>query len=490
MFSRRSARSPSPLITKYLGSQLSRRQLLAGGVGVGALLALPDLPRTGQSAAHSAVSGDSPVRFAFVYGTPDAGLAAGGSVAAAPSPGPAATLLPPPVPARSTPSQLLPQPIPVATQLAATPVASPDQATVALVTVDTAPGEAVVTLTLVDAASVTISRQGSVTVTGIPDGTNILATPVFAPATSVVALVLAITEPTETRPVRKADPHGNGTTTRLATTWRSHHALAYFDAGSGTMTGPFDLADEPSLALSTVAANSSDVFIWTTREPQPGRAAKGRVPVPLPQVSAFPLGSAEARFSKAAPGPWPGGEPVATLPNGDVARLANGRVVQVCSAGTGDVAQHVIAPISAIRAKPGAVTMETRPDGTVFITKPGIGRAVVADPAHSFRVTAQASFPVPASPLGAPWSKAVLSPSAATLYVLGSASAGGVAGYDVATGALIASYTEGQHYSGLYQLPSGTLLATGPANPRLAFFSPALSLLGTADTNLHVSAVF
>jgi hypothetical protein len=485
VFSRRSARSSSPLITKDPGSQLSRRQLLAGGVGVGALLALPDLPRTGQSAAASEVSGDAPAGFAFVYGTPDAGQAAGGSVAATPSPGPAAaplvTLLP-----QSTAAQS----IPVATQLAATPVASPDQATVALVTVDNAPGEAEVTLTLVDAASATVSGQGSVTVTGIPDGTNILATPVFAPGTKVVALVLAITQPTGTRPVRKADPRGNGTVTRMATTWRSHHALAYFDAGSGTMTGPFHLADEPSLALSTVAASSSDVFIWTTREPQPNRSAKGRIALPLPQVSAFPLGSARARLAKAAPGPWPGGEPVATLPSGDVARLVNGRVVQVCSARTGDVAQQVIEPISAIRAKPSAVTMDARPDGTVFITKPGIGRAVVADPAHSFRVTAQVSFPVPASPLGAPWSKAVLSPSGDTLYVLGSASAGGVSAYEVATGALTASYTEGQHYSGLYQLASGTLLATAAANPRLAFFSPALSPLGTADTNLHVSAVF
>ncbi|MGH3155918.1 MAG: hypothetical protein ACRDNF_04995, partial [Streptosporangiaceae bacterium] len=88
-----------------------------------------------------------------------------------------------------------------------------------------------------------------------------------------------------------------------------------------------------------------------------------------------------------------------------------------------------------------------------------------------------------------PWSKAALSPSGDTLFVLGGARTGGISAYDVATGTLTASYSQAHQHSGLYQLPSGTLLAVGPANPRLAFFSSTLSLLGTADTNLHVSAV-
>jgi hypothetical protein len=39
-------------------------------------------------------------------------------------------------------------------------------------------------------------------------------------------------------------------------------------------------------------------------------------------------------------------------------------------------------------------------------------------------------------------------------------------------------------------MPSGTLLAVAPENPRLAFFSSALSPLGTADTTPQVSAVY
>jgi hypothetical protein len=164
--------------------------------------------------------------------------------------------------------------------------------------------------------------------------------------------------------------------------------------------------------------------------------------------------------------------------------------VQVSSAVTGEVSQVTIDALNVIRAKPSAVTMQSRPDGTVFITKPGIGRAIIADATDSFRVTAQVDFPVPAAALGAPSSKAVLSRSGETLYVLGGAKAGGLSAYDVATGALTASYSHGARYAGLYQLPAGTLLAVSAANPRLTFFSPALSPLGTADTSLQISAVF
>ena len=84
----------------------------------------------------------------------------------------------------------------------------------------------------------------------------------------------------------------------------------------------------------------------------------------------------------------------------------------------------------------------------------------------------------------------MLSPAGDTCYVLGPAATGGLCAYDAGSGKLVGSYSEGRHYAGLYQLPSGTLLAVRPENPRLAFFSAGLSPLGTADTNLYVSAVF
>jgi hypothetical protein len=413
----------------------------------------------------------------LLYGTPGSSPYHGGSFAAAQAP--------------KVRSSALPAPKSVAAKLASTPVSSPDQSAVALVTVNPVPAGAKVTLTLIDSATAVIEKQGSVSITGVPEGTNILATPVFAPGTTTIAVVLAITEPGATRMIRKIDPLTGGLVTLPGTTYTSHHALAYFDTSSGAFTGPFHLDNAPALALTTAAANGSDLFLWTTAEPQASPSTKGRgSPAPLPHISAFPLGSGQARFSVLAANPWPASEPVVTLPSGDIARLVNGRTVQVCSAKTGDLTQTTIAPLNVAAAKPSAITMQTRPDGTVFITKPGIGRAVIADPADSFRVTTELSFPVPASPLGAPLSKAVLSASGDTLYVLGAAKTGGVSAYDVATGKLTASYSQGGGYSGLYLLPSGTLLAVSAANPRLTFYSSSLSPLGTAETSLQISAAF
>jgi hypothetical protein len=347
-----------------------------------------------------------------------------------------------------------------------------------------------VTLTLLDATSAAVAQQGSVTVTGVPHDANVLVTPVFAPGSAIVSLVLAITVPEGKRLVRKADPHTGSPATRWATTWRSHHALAYFDQRSGAITGPFHISGEPSLALSTAAANSSDLLMWTIREPQPDDPAEIRAQASLSRLTVFPLGSGTARLSVLAPAPWPGGEPLITLPAGDVARLVRGCDVQVCSARTGEVTELRIPAFGRGRAKPSAVTMHARADGTVFMTKPGAGVAVIVDPADSFRVTAHIQFPLPASPLGAPWSKAVLSPAGDICYVLGPAATGGLCAYDVGSGKLVGSYSEGRQYAGLYQLPSGTLLAVRPENPRLVFFSSGLRPLGTADTNLYVSAVF
>jgi hypothetical protein len=381
-------------------------------------------------------------------------------------------------------------PVPVAVNLAAAPVLSPDQAVTAISTVDMVAGGAKITLTLLDARSASVAQQGSVTVPGVPADANVLVTPVFAPGSTIVSLVLAITMPAGKRMMSKAHPETGRLATQWATTWVSHHALAYFDRRSGATTGPFHLSNEPSLALTTAAANASDLVMWSTREPQAGDPADIRAQAMLSKLSVFPLGSGTARLSVSAPSPWPGGEPVITLPSGDVARMVRGREVQVCSALNGDVAEVGITAFGQARAKPSAVTMQARSDGTVFMTKPGAGVAVIADPAEEFRTTAQIQFPLPATPLGAPWTKAVLSPAGDACYVLGPAAVGGISVYDVASGKMAGSYSDGSQYAGLYQLPSGALLAVRPENPRLAFFSAGLSPLGTADTNLDVSAVY
>src|SRR5262249_59717232 len=100
--------------------------------------------------------------------------------------------------------------------------------------------------------------------------------------------------------------------------------------------------------------NSGDLLLWTTRDPQPDDPAAIRAQASLSRLSVFPLGSGKARLSAPVPAPWPSGEPVATLPTGDVARLVRGRHVQVCSARTGEVTELGIPALRQWRAPPRA----------------------------------------------------------------------------------------------------------------------------------------
>jgi hypothetical protein len=480
LLSRKRLVAADPSRADRRGSGPSRREVLAGGVGAGALLALPVMIPAGSQAPAPAAVGASATSasswYAFLYGTPESAPYPGGSVMAAKAPASASS-------GAVTPYQL-------ASKLAATPVLSPDQTTVALATVTTTSAGATVTLTLMDKATAAVAAQGSLALAGLPADVSILVTPVFAPGTTTVALVLAITIPASGATFSKSNPGIGTVTTATATTWKSHHALAYFDSSTGAFTGPFELSDEPSLALTTVAANGTDLFVWTTPEPQAASYTKGMA-APLSTITAYPLGSGQSRFAVPSLAPWPGGEPVVTLASGDIARLVNGRDVQVCSAQTGDIATYTPAPLNVARSKPSAVTMQALADGTVLITKPGIGTAIVVDPANSFQVTSQVSFPVPQAPGSAPWSKAVLSASGDVLYAVGGANSGGVSAYDMNSGALTASYTQGgRQFTGLSVLPNGNVLAVGPAHPRLAFFSPTLSLLGSVDTSLQIAAVY
>ncbi|MGH3156970.1 MAG: hypothetical protein ACRDNF_10395, partial [Streptosporangiaceae bacterium] len=112
------------LIPSHHGPPLSRRELLAGGIGAGALIALPDFSSAGSRVATSGQSdqsGNPAGRYVFLYGTLQSGSSPGGSIAATVAP--------------TSRSRSLPAAVPVASSLATAPVLSPDQATVALVTV-------------------------------------------------------------------------------------------------------------------------------------------------------------------------------------------------------------------------------------------------------------------------------------------------------------------------------------------------------------------
>jgi hypothetical protein len=456
-------------------SRPGRRAVLLGGAGLAALVAVPDLvPGTARAVAvpagpsgAGASPASGPGKF-FLYGVTD-------------DPGHAARV-----------QAVQPQgTVSVVTGLAATPVASPDQSLLGVSTVTTSAAGATVNFSVISKAAGTISSSASFTVPGVTADAGILVTPTFSPDLSVVALVVAITARTVAGMLPKLDPNTGATEMVEAATLSSRHALAYLDLRTGSLAGPFDLGDTGTLAASTAVATNSDLFLWTTMDPQALHMTKGyKKAAPLPRISAFPFGTGRARFTVPSPAPWPGGEPVVALGTGDVARLANARTLQVVSARNGDLSQVSPAPLSPSRAKPTPATMTVRADGSLFLTKAGVGRAALADPAQDFKVTADVQFPEPGKPAGGPVSKAVLSPAGDRLYVVGGASAGGLSSYDMATGALVASYSDGVQYTGVYQLASGTLLATGTASPRLSFFSPDLSPLGTADAGVSVAGVF
>lgn len=482
---------------------LTRRAVLAGGIGTTAIVAMPDLARA--AAAERAADAAAPPGHFFLYGTtaPAPGRSAGVQAARSPAPGglpssAGSAAASPAVPERA-PAQKpagarragASAPVPVATSLAAAPVVSPDQAWVVLAAVAGSDHGPVVTVSILEKASARLAHAAAVTLRGIPADASILVTPVFTPDSSVICLVLGISVPGPGRQVPKRDPRTGATATVLASDWRSQHALAYVERRTGAVAGPFYLRDEPSLALSTAVATAGDLFVWTTPDPRAVPRDKSHAPPPpLPSVSVFPLGEGKARLTVPSPAPWPAGEPVGALASGNVARFVNARTLQVCAAADGDITQVGIAPLAAGRAKPSPATMTPRPDGTLFFAKPAIGRAVIVDPARSFAVRHGLSFAPPAKPFGGLPSKAVLSPDGAVLYVLGGAKSGGLAVYDVVTGKLTGAYGDGRQYSGIYVLPSGTLLAISPDNPRLAYFSADLTPLGTADAGLYVSAVY
>jgi hypothetical protein len=461
---------------------IPRRDVLKGSVGVAVLLASPDVfdakhatsTRSRKGAAAGAPVSSQP--YFFIYGIPGP----------EPSPGPSLGAGRSSAFRRAAPVALTK----VATQLASVPVESPDASTLALVTVDGVSGVATVAVFLVDRFSGSVVSSGKLTLPGIKEGAFLLVTPAFSADSATVALVLSITVPTSQRLIAKITPGTRDSQLIPAATWTCHHELAYFNRHTASFIGPYDLSDAPSLPRVNVGADSGAVYLWTVEEITYGTKSHPQ-PAPVPRLTAFPVGTGATRFSVPAPGPWPvNGEPVAALPSGDIARLVYGRTVQVYSARSGAVTEYDVGPLEPSSAKPGATTMQLRSDGLLFLARSVIGRAVLVDPGRSFKVMSAVSYPVPLYASAGSASKAVLSGNGKLLYTLGGADVGGLSAHNVSDGSVVASYSHGENYTGLYQLASGTLLATSAYSPRLSFFSPSLTPAGTGDTDLHVAAVF
>jgi hypothetical protein len=451
-------------------SRLSRRALLQRSVGAAVLVAAPELFSAQRAAAAGLAGAAAHGRPFYLYGIPDPTDVPGPSVHAGEAGG---------------------SPKALATQLAALPVKSPDGTRLALVSLQEHGAVAALAVTVVDVESSAVVATGTLTMPGLPDA-MLLATPVFAADSATVAVVLSVTEPSNWRTVPKLNPLTGATRPIRTATWVSHHELVYFDSRSKSFAGPFDLSDAPSLARVSVTADSRDLFLWTIKEPAAVRGTKENpLPAPVPQLSAFPLGSGKARFTVPASGVWPvNSEPILPVGAGMIARLVYGRQVEIYGPKSGSHTTVAIGPLDQGTSKPAFTTMELRPDGLVFMSNPVLGQAVVADPARSFKVVSAVSYVRPGGAGGAPSSKAALSSDGKTLYALGGGESGGLSAYDASTGAVRASHADGKQYTAIYELSSGTILAVSADNPRLSFFSASLDPISTTDSSLNVVEVY
>ena len=450
----------------------TRRAALAGGLGNTALIALPDvLTGSSASAMQAAPGAAAPAGpHFFLYGTTGPETHPGVEERQLPAAG-------------SSPASN------VVTGLDLAPVRSADGGALALVSTSPAGAARSVTLTLVDTGTGTTTSQSTLSLPGASSNASILTKPVFAGPDTVVLLV-AVSEPSEPRSVHKTPATGRPATT-TGFTWTTNHLVAYFDRRSSTFSGPHPvrLGPSPYLALTDAAADSTHLYLWAIRDYSRIRLGKGAAnPSLTTEFFAIPLGSGTPAVTTASTGPWPSGDGARILPTGHVARVIAGRDLEVFAPADGSLRTVTLAPMHEVgAAKPGAITLESLPNGNVLLTNSAFGRATVVDPAARFGTVSVVDYPrVPYPVRGAS-----VSPDGTTLYTLGARATGGINGYRLANGALITSYTHGETYTGVYQLAGGNLLTlTAGRQTGLSFFTPQLERVATATTDVLVGGVY
>src|SRR5258708_27926794 len=290
-------------------AHVSWRDGMAGSVSAAALGARPSLVSAPRARATARLNASSTTAqpYLFIFGIPGPEEHPGPSIQAARPPAVAPTM--------------------IAAQLAALPAQSPDQRFLALVAVQQSSTATQVVLSVVDSSTAAIVARGNLDLPHVTAESLLLVTPAFAADSATVGLVLSVTVRSNISTISNLNPNTGQMPKVPTATWTSHHELAYFDVRSQLFNGPFDLADGASLARVSVIADDKDLFLWTVREAIAARSPKGfksRLPIrPVQRLAAYPLGSAQARFSVPTAEPWPvSGEPVTLLPTGEIARLA------------------------------------------------------------------------------------------------------------------------------------------------------------------------
>lgn len=451
----------------------TRRSALAGGLGITALIALPDV-LAGSPAFAMQTGGDGAVPsnapHFFLYGTTGPRTRSG-------------------VEDRQVPGSGAGSASNVVTGLDVAPVRSADGSTLALVSSSATGAARSVTLTLVDTATGATTSSKTLALPDASPAASILTKPVFA-GTDTVVLLVAVSEPSEARTLHKTPATGRAAVT-TSHTWTTHHQVAYFDRAKSAFAGPYALrlGADPYLALTDAAADSKHLYLWAVRDYSRIRLGKGAAnPALTTEFFAVPLGSGTPAAAIASRGAWPSGTDAAILPGGQVARVLAGRDLEVFSPSDGSLRTVSLAPMHQVSAaKPGAITLASLPDGNALVTNSAFGRATVVDPAARFATVSVVDYPrVPYPVRGAS-----VSPDGTTLYTLGARNTGGLNAYKLGSGALTASYTHGETYSGVFQMAGGNLLTlTAGQHTGLSFFTPRLERLATAATDVLVAGVY
>ena len=441
----------------------TRRELLRGSLGAAILLA-GGRAFAGTTGARAAPGALGPY---FVFGTPNPSTADDPSLIA----GAATTTAP------------------LAHRLVTPPLRSRDRSRLALVSVEDVGGSAGVIATVVDTRSGAVAASGTLRLADAPDAL-ILVTPALSPDATTLCLAISITTPTNWRVLSKLNPVTGATESRRVATWVSSHAIAYFDTRRQSFAGPFVLDDAPSLASVNVASTASDFCVWTMAEPAAVRGTKENPkPTPIPSLSIYPFGSGKPRVTTPAPAVWPvNREPTATLANGNFVRLVADSTLEVYSARDGASQSRVLSPFDVSTTRPTRTRMDQRRDGSLFISNPGLGQALLLDGANPAAVRARVTPDVREQLAGSHAPQAQLSDDGNTLYALGPN--GGVDSYLAASSRRARSIATDRQFTALYRLSSGGLAATSLTSPNLTFFDDSLQQVGTADTNFYIDGVF
>jgi hypothetical protein len=450
----------------------SRRAVLAGGLGITALVAFPEVLAGSPAYAAQAAAGGSgsAVPHFFLYGTT----------------GPQTH---PGVERREASSAGASQASNVVTGLDVAPVKSADGGTLALVSTSPMGAARSVTLTLVDTQSGTTTSRKTLALPDASPAASILSRPLFAGPNTVV-LLIAVSEPSEPRTLRKQPATGPAAVT-TSFRWTTRHQVAYFDRVRSTFSRPrsLRLGSNPYLALTDAAADSTHLYLWAIQDYSRIRVGKGAAnPSLTTEFFAIPLGSGTPAMATASAGPWPSGVGAQILSSGHIARVIAGRDLEVYSPADGSLRTVSLAPMHEVSAaKPGAITFESLSNGHALITNSAFGRATIVDPTARFATITTIDYPrVPYPVRGAS-----VSSDGTILYTLGARDTGGINGYKLSNGALTTSYSHGETYTGVYQLAGGNLLTlTAGRQTGLSFFTPRLERVATATTDVLVAGVY